>query len=117
MLILFKMKYVYIVLCGIFFASCQSFKNDKLQKKTYQQQITNGKITKLVDRGRGTFNVIYESKGEVDTIYIAGFNIYYNLIDTLSILNKDSNSYRLEFVNLKNEEGRRYNENILLIYW
>ena len=89
--------------------------DEKLKEKIYRQKIQNGAIIKKIDLQRGDFELVYIDSLIQDTIPIYRFHLLFDQIDSLTTISKDSNSFKVNFRNLK--KGQRYSETIELIYW
>ncbi len=91
-------------------------KNDQINHN-YRLRIDEGQVLKTIKQERGNFLVVYQSRSKkIDTIYISGYIGYDEHMDTITILNKKGNSYRLVIQNLIDRTGKRYNESFLLYY-
>ena len=96
------------------FVGCNS---DKWKTKTFKQKIESKEVIKKIENGRGNFLVLYLNQNIIDTIMINGYSNLFDKIDTVTLINKNRNSYMLILDNLKNSDGTRYTDSIQLIYW
>ena len=96
-------------------ARCNT-KAPKYVNDNFRKQIVNGRVRQSLYRSKGTILIIYDSGAQDDSIFVGGYGALYKYMDSLTILNKEANSYDLKITDLKAASGERYSENLLLIY-
>ena len=96
-----------------YLCSCTNIKWQLIEESAFKQSISSGRYLSKKSLGHGSYLVFYKEHNKIDSIYISFGAVTCEDMDTFSVLRKDSLSYLIRVINLKDRDnGRRYNDYI-----
>jgi len=111
------MKNLLLFFIGLIFLFSCTLNNTQVKKKVFKKEVLLTNVINKVDVKRGDFLVVFYQNEALDTIPVYRYNSLFDKIDTLTLISKSSNSFILNFRNLKRENNIRYDLSIELLYW